>query len=267
MRAPLVVRALPDVFRVSAAEVTAWRAELALWVLTATLPLVQLALWNTVAAEGPVAGLDQTDVARWFAGTLVVRQLTASWVAWSLAYEIRTGALSPRLLKPVHPLWHYGAQMLLAMPIRMLVLLPVLVPLLVWRPELLDWPGTAAMALFFVSVSMAWLLLFLIQSLIGIVAFWMDKTDSLFLLWFSIWMVVSGYAAPMAVFPPWLRVVATWLPFRATLATPVELLGGFLAPADAGLDLAIQAGWAVVLLGGVAWAWRRGLLRYGAFGA
>jgi ABC-2 type transport system permease protein len=264
---PHVARVLPDLFRVSAAEVFAWRAELVLWVLTATFPLLQLALWNTVAAEGPVAGMDQDAIARWFAGTLLVRQLTASWVAWSLSYEIRSGALSPRLLKPIHPLWHYAAQMVLAMPIRMAVLAPVLVPLLWWRPSLLAWPGAPAMACFALSVALAWLLLFLVQSLVGIAAFWVDKTDSLFMLWFAIWTVASGYAAPMAVFPDWLRAVATWLPFRATLATPVELLGGFLSPADAVPDLVIQGAWVVVLLGAVSVAWRRGLVRYGAFGA
>jgi ABC-2 type transport system permease protein len=262
-----VLRALPDLVRVSAAEVTAWRAELVLWVLTATLPLVQLALWNTVAATGPVAGLDQVDLARYFGGTLLVRQLTANWVAWSLSFEIRSGALSPRLLKPVHPLWQYAAQMVLAMPIRMAVLAPILAPLIAWRPELLAWPGATAMGLFAVSVALAWLIQFLIQALVGICAFWIDKTDALFALWFSVWMVASGYAAPMAVFPPWLRTVATWLPFRATLATPVELLGGFLTPADAAMDIGLQVLWAVLLLAAIGIAWRRGIARYGAFGA
>ncbi len=267
MRAPLLVRALPDLVRVSAAEVTAWRAELILWVLTATLPLVQLALWNTVAADGPVAGLDQADMARYFGGTLLVRQLTANWVTWSLSYEIRSGALSPRLLKPVHPLWQYATQMVLAMPIRMGVLSPILLGVVLWRPELVVWPGAAAFALFLVSVGLAWLLQFLIQALVGILAFWVDKTDALFAAWFSVWLVFSGYAAPMAVFPDWMRAVGTWLPFRATLATPVELLSGGLAPGDAARDLGLQLAWVGLLLLGVGLAWRRGLARYGAFGA
>ena len=50
-----LVRALPDLFRVGFAGIVAYRAEMTIWILTATLPLIMLALWNAVAAEGPVA--------------------------------------------------------------------------------------------------------------------------------------------------------------------------------------------------------------------
>ena len=267
-------RALPDIFRVSAAEVTAFRAELALWVLTATLPLIQLALWNAVAEDGPIAGFDQGDLARYFVATLLVRQLTASWLAWSLNWEIRSGGLSQRLLKPVHPLWQYGVQMLLAMPIRVAVLLPVIVPILWWKPDLWRVPPPLEIAAFAVSVALAWFITFLVQALIAIGAFWIDKSDAFMDLWFAIWMISSGYAAPMAVLPEPVNAVLRWLPFRATLGTPVEILAG--APSgldDAGrnagiaLDLALQVGWAAVFLILVVVSWRRGVARYGAFGA
>lgn len=274
-----LLRALPDILRVSAAEVTAFKAELALWVLTATLPLIQLALWNAVTEDGPVAGFDQGDMARYFVATLLVRQLTASWLVWSLNYEIRTGTLSQRLLKPVHPLWQYGVQMILAMPIRMAVLLPIVVPILWWKPELWRTPAPLELLAFAVSAALAWLLTFLVQAIIAIGAFWIDKSDAFMNLWFAVWMVASGYAAPMAVLPPDVNAALRWLPFRATLGAPVEILAGSTcAPGEAAcdeaarhagilLDLALQVGWTVVLLAVVAWAWRRGVARYGAFGA
>ncbi len=273
------MRALPDILRVSAAEVTAFKAELALWVLTATLPLIQLALWTAVAEEGPVAGFDQGDLARYFVATLLVRQLTASWLVWSLNFEIRSGTLSQRLLKPVHPLWQYGVQMVLAMPIRMAVLLPVIVPILWWKPELWRTPAPLELLAFVVSVSLAWLLTFLVQAIIAIAAFWIDKTDAFMNLWFAVWMVASGYSAPMAMLPPEVDAVLRWLPFRATLGAPVEILAGSRFTAEeagydesarhAGIafDLGLQAAWTAILLAVVAWAWRRGVARYGAFGA
>lgn len=267
-----VLRALPDILRVSAAEVTAYRAELALWVLTATLPLIQLALWNTVAADGPVGGYDQLDITRYFVATLLVRQLTASWLAWSLGYEIRTGALSQRLLKPVHPLWQYAAQMVLAMPIRMAVLLPVAVPILLWRPELWRTPSVPELLAFAASAALAWLLTFQVQALVAIAAFWIDKSDALMTLWFSVWIMASGYVAPMALLPGPAERILRWLPFRATLGAPVEILagppgGGAPDFGRIGLDLLLQLGWAGVLGLCVACAWRRGVVRYGAFGA
>lgn len=263
----ILLRALPDLVRLSVARVVAWRAEMAIWILTTTLPLVMLALWDAVAADGPVAGLGQPEVARYFAATLVVRQLTGAWIAWQLEWEIRTGGLSPRLLRPVNPIAHDAVLTAAAVPFRMLVLTPILALLVLWRPELWAWPGWAGFGLFLVSAALAWALSFLVQVLFGLLSFWLDKSMGLFAVYYSVWALLSGYVAPMALFPAWARGAMDLLPFRGTLAVPVELLGGFLRPADALPDLAVQAGWVVVLGGVAAWAWRAGIRRYGAFGA
>jgi ABC-2 type transport system permease protein len=262
-----LTRALPTLLRVSAADHFAYRAEMTIWILTATLPLVMLALWNAVVGEGAIAGFGQPEMARYFAATLVCRQLTGAWVFWELAFQIRTGRLSGALLRPIHPLVMHAVWMLTALPYRILILSPILVALAWWRPDVFRWPGAAGFAMFVVSISLAWTLAFLIQCLFGILAFWLDKADGLFNAWFALWMVGSGYLAPLAVFPAPLRTVLELLPFRATLAVPVELLGGFLAPADAWRAIGLQAAWAVALWGLVVITWRRGLVRYGAFGA
>ncbi len=258
-------RALPDLLAVSAAEIAAWRAELILWVLTATLPLIQAALWDTVAADGPVAGFDRAGLSRYFAATLLVRQLTASWVVWALNGEIRSGSLSVKLLKPIHPLWQYAAQMGLALPLRLAVLAPILAAWIAWRPALWRWPAPQEWAAFLVSVALAWAIAFLVQAWIATAAFWLDKTDALWGLWFACWMVASGYTAPMATLPPAAAAWARWGPFYATLGAPVEILAGCCP--DPVAAIATQAVWA----GGLLWltraTWRAGVRRYGAFGA
>jgi ABC-2 type transport system permease protein len=130
-----VARALPTLVRVAAAEMIAYRAEMIIWILTATLPLVMLALWNAAAANGPLQGFGQAEFARYFAVTLLVRQLTGVWVLWELNQQIRTGALSPMLLRPMNPLWWQFAETLAAIPWRLLVLGPVLAAVAVWRPD------------------------------------------------------------------------------------------------------------------------------------
>lgn len=62
--------------------------------------------------------------------------------------------------------------------------------------------------------------------------------------------VFSGLAAPLLVFPPPLRAVAAWLPFRHVIETPVLLWLGQEAPAEAARLLLAQAAWALALLGG-----------------
>lgn len=260
-------RALPQLFRVGFAELVAYRAEMVIWILSATMPLIMLALWNTVVEEAPLVGFGPTEITRYFAATLVVRQLTSAWLLWHLNWMIRTGGLSPRLLRPINPLVYEAVTMLAAMPQRLVVLSPLVVGMVIWRPELLTWPGLGAMGLFAWTVAMAWLLGFLVQAIFGMMAFWFDQSEGLFGVWLAAWMLLSGYIAPLAMFPEPVQAVLDWLPFRGMLALPVELLGGFLSPEEAWFHVGVQGAWVVGLWAVAAAMWKRGIVRYGAFGA
>jgi ABC-2 type transport system permease protein len=262
-----VLRALPDLVRVGFAGVVAYRAEMAIWILSTLLPLIMLAVWDSVAIGGPIAGFGQTEFARYFAVTLLVRQLSAVWLVWDLNYEIRSGKLSTRLLKPMHPLIPWAIDMMTAIPFRVLVLLPILAGLLLWRPELWLTPSVAQIGLFVVSMVLAWIINYLVQALFAILAFWIDKTDALFGVWFALWSILSGYMAPLAIFPDSVRPLLTALPFRGMLGLPVEILGGFLSPVAALPEVGIQLGWCAALFVAVRWSWARGIARYGAYGA
>ena len=48
------LRAYPTLLRVGFAGAVAYRAEMLVWMLTTTMPLVSLALWSAVAREAPV---------------------------------------------------------------------------------------------------------------------------------------------------------------------------------------------------------------------
>lgn len=262
-----LLRAMPTLLKVSVARNVAYRAEMTIWILTATMPLIMLALWNAVAASGPVAGFGQPEIARYFVATLVVRQITGAWVMWELSHLIRTGGMSAHLLRPMHPLWTYAVWVATAIPFRLVILTPIILAVGTWRPDLFVWPAPDQFALFVVSVTMAWITSFLVQCAFGLASFWVDKSDGMFESWNAVWGLLSGYVAPLAFFPAAWRPVLDALPFRGMLGLPVELLGGFLRPEDAARPLAIQAAWMVVSFALVMTLWRRGLVRNGAFGS
>lgn len=249
------------------AEVVAYRSEMIIWILTATLPLVMLALWDAAVADGPVQGFGRDEIARYFVATLLVRQLASAWLVWEVNFDIRSGALSAQLLRPVDPLLVKLVPMLAAVPLRVAVLVPLLATCVAFRPGLLAWPGLAAFLLFLWATAMAWLLTVLVQTLFAALAFVLDKTDGLFGVYLAVWGLLSGYVAPMAMYPETAASVLRWLPFRGTLAVPVELLAGVLPAERAGPDLLAQAAWVAVLGVAARLAWRAGLRRYGAFGA
>ena len=48
-----LLRAYPSLLRVGMADMLAYRAEFLVWILSMNLPLVMMALWTAVAADGP----------------------------------------------------------------------------------------------------------------------------------------------------------------------------------------------------------------------
>lgn len=85
-----------------------YRAELFLWALSGTLPLILMGVWTKASQSGQF-GLQPVDFARYFLTVFLVRQNTAVWVIWEFEKEVIEGRLSPRLLQPIDPVWHHVA--------------------------------------------------------------------------------------------------------------------------------------------------------------
>ena len=261
------LRSFPACFRVGFSESVAYRAEYIIWILTSTMPLIMLAIWDSVARSGPISGFGRDEFARYYTVTLVARQLTAAWIAYVLAFEIRTGHLSPQLLRPLHPVLLHAGRNLAAMPLRMLAMLPLLGALLWWRPQMAIPFELWRAGLFLWTAAVGWCVAYLVQAIFGTLAFWFDQSQGLYAIWFAAFALLSGYMMPIALLPEGLAVAARWLPFRAVLGLPVEIATGLIDPAELPLDLALQVGWLIAAWIVFQLTWRRGIARYGAFGA
>ncbi len=264
MRRTLAI--LPTLFRVGLAEATAYRAELVIWILSTTMPLIMLPLWQAVAEGGPVHGYDGDRFVAYFLGAFVVRQLTAVWAAWQMNQDIRTGTLALRLLRPLHPFWAYAVDSLAPMPMRLVIALPLAIVALVstsgrWLVH--DWRSALLVPLALLG---AWCLSFAANLLIGALGLWLTQSLKIMDAWLAGYFVLSGYLVPLAVFPPWLAWLPAYTPFRYQLSFPVELLtGGVTYPSALPLLLA-QWTWVLVLAGATALVWRRGVERVAIVG-
>jgi len=260
------IRAGPTLFRIGFSEAIAYRAELLVWVLSTTMPLIMLALWSAVAQDGPVGRFGQPQFVAYFLATFVVRQLTGAWVSWEMNFEVRQGTLAMRLLRPIHPLWSYAVENLAALPMRLLVAGPVAVIALfiVGRSQLSKDP--VIWLIWCVAMLGAWLVTFLANLIVGCLALYMESSLKLMDLWLALFFVFSGYLVPVELFPPWLRTIAQWMPFRYQIGFPVELIIGSLDRLAALALLARQWGFVVLLLGATTLIWRGGLKRFQAYG-
>jgi ABC-2 type transport system permease protein len=261
------LRALPTLLRVGLAEMVAYRSELLIWILSATGPIIMLLVWDRAAAGGPIRGFDQAAFARYFTAGLVVRQLTSAWIVWDLNESIRTGTLSPSLLKPLHPLLFRACENLVALPFRVVVLMPLVFAMWLWRPEVGLSIGGTEIALWVVSMALAWATNFLAQVAFGSLAFFLDQSLGIFNVWFALWALLSGYLFPLELVPEGLRTIVLLLPFRGMLAVPTEIAAGQLSGIAALEAIGLQAAWVIAFALLARFSWRAGVRRYGAFGA
>ena len=259
-------RALPTLFRVSFADAVAYRAELIVWMLSTTMPLIMLALWSAVARDGPVGRFGQKDFVAYFLATFIVRQLTGAWAAWQMNYEIRHGTLAMRLLRPIHPMIAFAVENLAAQPLRLVIALPVagiglaLVGSAVVPHDPVLW------ALWPAALLGGWLITFLASFAIGCVAFYTESSIMVMDVWMTLFYVFSGYLLPVELFPPFVRQVVDWLPFRYQIGLPVEIMTSAHGREAALVLLAQQWAYVAVLLAAAVVLWRRGIARFAAYG-
>ncbi|MEO5768723.1 MAG: ABC-2 family transporter protein [Polyangia bacterium] len=247
-------------------EVVAYRAEFVVWILTTNMPFVMLAIWHAVAAEGPIGRLGQKDFVAYYLGGWSIRLLTSTWMVWELSMEIRGGTLSARLLRPLHPLFAFSAQHLAALPMRLLVVTPVVAALVWTAGDRLAIRDPRLLLIFLLSMVGAWLLIFFTMVFLGSLSFFLESAVGVFEVWLALFAVFSGYLVPNELLPWWVGRAARLSPFDSMLAFPLETLIGLRDLPAAAHALAIQwlylAAMAVLALT----VWRRGVRRYVAHG-
>ncbi len=262
------LRAFPTLLRVGFAEAVAYRAEMLVWVLATTMPLVMLALWSAVAEDAPVGRFGQSEFAAYFLATFVVRQLTGSWAAWQINFDVREGTLAMRLLRPVHPLVSYTAESIASMPMRVVVSVPVAFIALVTIGGRAVSHSSAAWGLWVFALVGGYSLTLLANLIIGCLALFLESSVKVMDIYLSAFFVLSGYLIPVELFPPVLRAATDWLPFRYQIGFPVELMTGAYDTNLGTAVLLLVRQWIMVglFLGIAALVWSRGVRRFSAYG-
>ena len=259
-------RAYPTLLRVGLSEVVAYRAEFVVWILTTNMPFVMLAIWHAVASEGPVGRFGRTDFVAYYLGGWVIRLLTSTWLVWELSMEVRTGALSTRLLRPMHPLFAFSAEHLAALPMRAVVVTPVVAVLIATAGDKLAIRDPGVLVIFLAAMVGAWLLIFFTMVLLGSMSFFLESAIGVFEVWLALFAILSGYLVPLELLPPWVARLARLSPFDKMLAFPLETMIGLRDRATAIHDVGVQ--W--LTIAGMATAgltlWHRGVRRYVSYG-
>src|SRR5258705_12430316 len=100
-----VLAAYPALVRSATLVAATYRGRVALSVLTGFFPLLTMAVWLTVVAEGgPPAGWTTGDFLSYYGAATPLWNLSGGRVVVGWDADMRSRGLSVRLLSPVHPL-------------------------------------------------------------------------------------------------------------------------------------------------------------------
>lgn len=241
-----------------------YRAELLLWVLANSLPLIMMGVWSQAATEGQFS-LTALDFARYFISVFIVRQFTIVWVIWDFEREIVEGKLSPRLLQPIDPVWHHVAGHISERLARLPFSAGLVILFFVLYPQAFWWPSPLGLVWGCLATALAFILRFIIQYTFAIFAFWVERATAIEQLWFLFYLFLSGMIAPLDLFPQAVQAVVVWTPFPYLIYFPVSLLIGLPTPIAKGFG--IMLAWCVLGLVMNRWLWRRGIKHYSGMGA
>lgn len=226
--------------------------------------MVLLAFLESASAPAPM-NVSQILVYVWLGQALL--QLLPWNVDAEIAGHIRSGGVAYELLRPLdlYAFWFARTLAFRAAPTFLRMVPMVLfawfgLPLL----GLAEWalPPPASLAgggLFLVSLVITLLLSTAITMVLHVSLLWTVSGEGFNRLMLGVVPVFSGLVIPLPLFPEWLQPVLFWQPFRGIADVPFRLYSGHIAPADGLVELAMQAGWTVLI--GAFGVWLLGVAR------
>jgi ABC-2 type transport system permease protein len=211
------------------------------------------------ASAGAIAGYDEARLAAFVWAGQGLIGVVLIWAPTELADRIRAGDVVADLLRPIDLLWQQLASDLgragLAVFTRFAA--PVVVGALAFGLYAPRRPATYA--LFAASVLLATIVCFGCRYLVNAAAYWLLDARGPQVAWTLASGVLGGLYFPIWFLPRALAlglVLAT--PFPSVIQLPLDILVERGSPAEQAALLAVQAGWAVAMLGLCRFIQRRG---------
>jgi len=210
--------------------------------------LVTYYLWKSIYQGREVLrGLtfDQTYI--YVALGSAVFILLKTYVDWLLSFDIREGMIASYLIKPIDLQFYilfnsfgYSLMSLAAITLPTLILM-----IFVLHIEI---PLGIGLALFPLSLLLAYLVSFCFDYFVGLLCFYTESIWGLSITKEIIVTVLSGALIPLQFFPDTIQKILFWLPFQAIYYTPLTMVAQPNLSMDTFLPmLGLQLFWVIVL--------------------
>ncbi len=215
-------------FRNSFSDALVYRATGLIWLLNDIGPaLVMIVFWMAAfQTKESISGYNLASIAFYYFGVAGISSLVTTHPQYILADEIRSGAFSNYLVKPIQLAVYKLAGGLSWRVIRVLFFVPAV--LILWQLMSLNLPSLnfnlTTLVIFFLSLTLSLLITFFIKMILGLTAVWFTECGWLFMSFEIIAGFFSGELIPLDLFPPAVIAVNNLLPFKYMIYFPLSLI-------------------------------------------
>lgn len=232
--------------------------------------LAQVFIWKAVyTGRETIAGFSLQNMLFYFGAATIITYLIMDFADWNLQMLIHTGRFLTFALRPLshqffalsQKVGHRALGFLFEfIPVWLIFALVFRIPLLPARPF---WAV--------LSIGLGFMMMFFVNYSVGILAFWLTRTDGIRSLFRIFRDVLAGAFIPLTFFPDAIQKVLFFLPFQFITYVPVRVFIGTYALAGISLDLpqivGIQAAAVCVMWCVSGLLFRLGIRRYTGVGA
>lgn len=264
------------ILRTGLSERLVYRADFAFATLVRFLPIVtQIFLWGAIYGAFEPGGATRTlhsyrygDMVAYYLLVMLGRAFSSMpGLTTGIARDIRDGAIKKFLTQPVdlidYLFWHRVAHKLVY---YLIATGPFALVFWLCRSYFPGWPDSPTLLSAAFALVLAFLIGFLIESLLGLIAFWYLEVSSLIFVYMLLNYFLSGHMLPLDWLPSPFSDAILWLPFKYLAYVPAAILLQRYTTEQLALELAVGTAWAAGLWLLNRWALARGLHRYSAFG-
>lgn len=270
------------ILRASIAERLTYRGDFAFSTLVRFLPIVtQIFLWSAIfnadntdgtAERGAIHGYNYSSMVAYYLLANLSRAFSSMpGLASSIGREIRDGTIKRYLTQPVDMLGYmFWARLAHKLVYYFVATIPFALVFYLCRGFFEATPDLFTIVCFVCFLILSFLIGFLLESMIGLSAFWFLEVNSLIFIFMMLNYFLSGHMLPLdyltAGMPPAVAAVMNYLPFQYLAYFPAAVMLNRFDHLHLVIHLQVAFAWVVVLAIINRLMFRRGVRRYSAYG-
>jgi ABC-2 type transport system permease protein len=262
------------VFSVAISDRLTYRTDFLFATLMRFLPLVSIAfLWTAIfqgSGAKEIAGFTAEEMVAYNLMVFISRAFSSMpGLAIGIATDIRDGQIKKYLTQPIDMIgFLFMSRVAHKLVYYLLAAGPFALVIFLCRGFFPESPTPVIWFWFLVSLVLSFVIGFMLEASIGLIAFWTLEVTSLAYLTMSVVYVLSGHMFPLDLLPSPAAETLKWLPFPYLAYFPAKLflVGNRMSTELLTFEVLRMIGWAIALTLLVRRLMSRGLRRYSAFG-